>query len=176
MAKDLAWKKVSEEPYKAGWRKMLHKTFILLNGRKAEYDLKDEGTTVNILALTPENKVILVNVFRPGPEKVLKELPAGFVNKDEEPLKAAKRELLEETGYSGDFELVGQTLDDGYSNCVRNCFVARNCKKVQEPQWEEDEECEIVEMDLKDFRNHLRSGQLTDIEIGYLALDHLNLL
>ncbi len=31
-------------------------------------------------------------------------------------------------------------------------------------------------MSLEDFRNHLRSGELTDVEIGYLALDHLGLL
>jgi ADP-ribose pyrophosphatase len=119
---------------------------------------------------------VLVKVFRPGPEKVIMEMPGGFVKKGEDPTTAAKRELLEETGYSGDFELVGETLDDAYSNAVRYCFVATNCKKVQEPQWEDDEESEVVEMTLDDFRAHLRSGQLTDIEIGYLALDHLNLL
>ena len=104
------------------------------------------------------------------------EIPGGHMEKDENPIDAPKRELLEETGYTGDFEIIGETLDDAYSNCVRYCFVARNCKKIQEPEWEEDEECEIIEMDLKDFREHLRSGQLTDIEIGYLALDYLKLL
>lgn len=176
MSKNLAWKKIKEESYKAGWRKMLRKTFVLLSGQESVYDIKDEGRTICGLVLTPENKVILVKVFRPGPEKVLMELPGGYINEDENPLDAAKRELLEETGYLGDFELVGESIDDAYSNCVRYCFIAKNCQKIQEPKWEEDEECEIVEMDLKDFRNHLRSGQLTDVEIGYLALDHLNLL
>jgi len=177
MSKNLTWQKVGEDVnFKAGWRKMIHRKYTLLNGVEAEYDLKNEGTTVNILALTPENMVILVNVFRPGPEKVLKELPAGFVNKDEDPAVAAKRELLEETGYTGDFELVTQTIDDGYSNCIRNCFVAKNCTKVAEPQWEDDEECEIVLMSVEDFRNHLKSGQLCDIEIGYLGLDYLKML
>ena len=155
---------------------MLKKTFILLSGLEQNYDIKDEGKMICGLSLTPENKVIITKVFRPGPEKVLMEIPGGHMEKDENPIDAAKRELLEETGYTGDFEIIGETLDDAYSNCVRYCFVARNCKKIQEPEWEEDEECEIIEMDLKDFRNHLRNGQLTDIEIGYLALDHLNLL
>lgn len=176
MSKDLNWKKIKEEPYRAGWRKMLKKTFILLNGHEFTYDTKDEGKMICGLSLTPENKVIITKVFRPGPEKVLMELPGGHMEPNEKPLDAAKRELLEETGYTGNFELVGECVDDAYSNAIRYCFVAKNCKKVQEPEWEEDEECEIIEMDLKDFREHLRSGQLTDVEIGYLALDHLNLL
>lgn len=177
MNKDLAWTKIGEDVnFKAGWRKMIHRKYQLLDGTEAEYDLKNEGQSVNMVALTPENKIILVNVFRPGPEKVLKELPAGMLGKDEEPLAAAKRELLEETGYTGDFELVTTTIDDGYSNCIRNCIVVKNCVKVAEPQWENDEICEIVLMDIPEFRQHLQSGQLCDIEIGYLALDHLNLL
>ncbi|MFZ3301540.1 MAG: NUDIX hydrolase [Microgenomates group bacterium] len=176
MARDLNWKKVKEEPYRAGWRKMLKKTFILLNGQEFTYDTKDEGRMICGVALTDENKVILTKVFRPGPEKVLMELPGGHIEEGEDPLVAAKREILEETGYSGDFEIIGELVDDAYSNCVRYCFVARNCKKVQEPTWEVDEDCDIIEMDLKDFREHLRSGQLTDVEIGYFALDYLKLL
>jgi ADP-ribose pyrophosphatase len=176
MSKDLSWKKIKEEPYRAGWRKMIKKTFTLLNGTEADYDIKDEGRTICGLVLTTENKVLLMKVFRPGPEKVLMEMPGGFINKGEEPIGAAKRELLEETGYTGDFELVGNYLDDAYSNCVRYCYVAKNCKKVQEPKWEEDEECELVELNLEDFRAHLRSGQLTDVEIGYMTLEFLGLL
>lgn len=176
MSMDLEWKKLKEEPYKAGWRKMIRKTFLLLNGKEAEYDTRDDGKCVCGLVLTQENKVLLVKMYRPGPEKVLMEMPGGFVNNGEDPLTAAKRELLEETGYSGDFELVGETLDDAYSNCIRYGFVVKNCTKIQEPNWEEDEKCELVEMSLEDFRNHLRSGQLTDVEIGYLALDYLGLL
>jgi hypothetical protein len=68
MSKNLEWQKVGDDVnFKAGWRKMIHRKYTLLNGVEAEYDLKNEGTTVNILALTPENMVILVNVFRPGP-------------------------------------------------------------------------------------------------------------
>lgn len=47
---------------------------------------------------------------------------------------------------------------------------------MSEPKWEEDEDCEIVEMDLQDFRKHLRVSQLTDVESGYISLDFLNLL
>lgn len=176
MTKDLNWKKVKEEPYRAGWRKMIRKTFVLLNGKEADYDTRDDGKTVSILAITKDDNIVLVRVFRPGPEKVLMEMPGGFIDKNEESIEAAKRELLEETGYSGEFEFTGEIVDDAYSNCIRNCFVAKNCIKVSEPKHEEDEDCEIIEMSLSDFRKHLRSGQLTDVESGYLSLDYLKLL
>lgn len=176
MSKDLNWKKISEEPFKAGWRKMLHKKFLLLNGKEAEYDVRDDGMAICGLVLTPENNVVLVKIFRPGFEKVVIEMPGGYINSSEKPIEAAKRELLEETGYTGKIEIVGKTFDDAYSNCLRYYFIAKDCTKVKNPSWDEDEESEIVEMSLEDFRNHLRSGNLTDVEIGYLTLDYLHLL
>lgn len=156
---------------------MLKKTFILPNGQTAEYDIKDNGQTVCVLAFTSDNKIILEKVFRPGPEKILMEMPGGFVDEGEDPNKAISRELLEETGYSGDFEFVGTVIDDAYSNCIRNIFIGKNCKKVQDPKPEFDEEnMEIFEMSLDDFKKHLRSGQLTDTEAGFMALDFLKLL
>ncbi len=176
MSRNLNWKKIKEESYKAGWRKMVKKTFLLLNGKTSDYDIIDDGGTVSILAITEEKQVILIKVFRPGPEKTLMEMPGGLVEENESPIDAAERELLEETGYSGKFELAGEIIDDAYSNRIRSCFVIKNCKKVSDPKWDDDEESEIVKMDLDKFRKHLRSGQLTDVESGYICLDYLNLL
>ncbi len=173
---NIDWKKIKEEPYKAGYRKMLKKTFVLPDGRESDYDVRDEGKTVTIVAFTPENKIILEKLYRPGPEKVLMELPGGFVDKDEEPEDAAKRELLEETGYSGKFEFVGTNIDDAYSNCIRHLYIAKDCQKNQDSQTEEDEFIELTEMSVQEFREHLKTGQLTDVELGYLALDYLKLL
>jgi len=176
MTSDLTWLKLKEEPYRAGFRKMIKKKFRLLNGKVQDYDIKDEGQTCCALVLTVDNHVVLVKVFRPGPEKVLMEMPGGFIDQDEKPNEAVVREILEETGYKGFVELVGTCLDDAYSNCIRHIFVIKNAKKVQEPQWEDDEQGEIVIMTMPEFKNHLRSGQLTDVEAGYLALDHLKIL
>lgn len=88
-----------------------------------------------------------------------------------------KRVLQQELGYAGDVEFVCAMLDDAYSNCVRYLFVIKNCKKVAEPKPEDDEEdVELIEMTISDFRKHLQKGQLSDIEAGYRALDYLNLL
>jgi 8-oxo-dGTP pyrophosphatase MutT (NUDIX family) len=57
---------------------------------------------VNVVALTPNRQVILVEQFRAGSGKDSLETPGGLLNPGEDPLIAASRELLEETGYAGD--------------------------------------------------------------------------
>ncbi|MDD5749587.1 MAG: NUDIX hydrolase [Patescibacteria group bacterium] len=170
------WKKIKEDSFQAGFRKLIKKTFQLPNGKIEDFDIKKEGPAVCILALSKDNNVVLARQFRPGPEKTLLELPGGLVDKNETPLEAAKREFLEETGYIGDFQFVGESLDCAYSTMIRYNFVAINCHKIQKQKLEENEFIEIVEMSLAEFRKHLKGGQLTDIESAYLGLDYLKLL
>ncbi|MDA2922794.1 NUDIX hydrolase [Patescibacteria group bacterium AH-259-L07] len=170
------WKKIKEEPFKTGFRKLIKKTFQLPNNRITDFDIKHEGPVACILALTEDNKVILTKQFRPGPEKILLELPGGDVDADETPEESIKREFLEETGHTGDIKFVGTSLDCAYSTRIRYNFVATNCRKVQDQNLEENEFIQVVEMSLDDFRKHLRSGELSDVEGGYLGLDFLRLL
>jgi ADP-ribose pyrophosphatase len=172
----MQWTKVTETPFKAGFRRMLTKQFELPNGKVDDFTIKNEGSTVCVLALTATNEVILAKQFRPGPEAVLLELPGGGLEEGEAAIEAAARELLEETGYAGEIRHVTTCLDCGYSNMRRECFVVTNCTKVAEQQLDDTEFVEVVLMPLMDFRTHLRSGKLTDVEVGYLGLDVLGLL
>ena len=171
-----SWEKLSEERIPSGYRKILRRRFRLPDGKEDDYDVIQGGPVVCIVPLTEDNKVVLIELYRPGPEALLKELPGGFIEPTEDPMTAAARELLEETGYEGELEYVGTAYDDAYSTLVRHNFVAHHCRKVAEPQGDEDEFGEIVLMTVEEFRKHLRSGALTDIETGYLGLDHLGLL
>jgi len=137
---------------------------------------KNEGRAVCTVAITDDNKVIMARQYRPGPEKVLLEIPGGYVDEEEDPVKAAERELLEETGYSGEVKFVTETFECAYSDMNRYCMVATNCKKVAEAKLDLDEFAEVVLVSLDEFREILRSGQMTDIEVGYLCLDYLGLL
>jgi ADP-ribose pyrophosphatase len=171
-----SWHKLNEEIIETGYRKLLRRTFRLPDGTTGVFDIKREPQVVCIVALTPDRQVILARQFRPGPEQILQELPGGCMEADETPLEAAERELLEETGYTGRLQYVGFSLDDAYTTLVRHNFVATDCHAVQEPQTGAGEYTDVVTMPLVDFRQHLRHGQLTDIETGYLGLDYLGLL
>jgi ADP-ribose pyrophosphatase len=170
------WKKIKEEIRQSGYRRIIRRNFELPDGKTADYDIIEEGKTVCVLALTNENKVVLCRQFRPGPEKVLLELPAGELKEGVDSIEQIKKELLEETGYTGDFVFVGSNIDAAYSTKIRYNFVAINCKRVQEPTLEDDEFIDVVELSIDDFKKHLESGELTDVETGYIGLKHLNLI
>src|SRR6185312_9593516 len=67
-------------------------------GAQEVYHVAVQPNTVAVLATTPDDRVLLVPQFRPGPNRVLRELPGGFVEPGEDPVEAAIRELFEETG------------------------------------------------------------------------------
>jgi len=173
---NLEWKKISEESLKAGYRKYLKRIFLMPDGRTEVYDVKDEGKVCCVLALTKKNEVVIAKQYRPGPEKVLFELPGGLVDTGETPEEAIKRELLEETGYTGNIEFVGTSLRCAYSTGIRYHFIARDCEKIQEPQLEENEFIEVELMPIEEFRKHLSSGNLSDVATGYMGLEYLGLL
>jgi 8-oxo-dGTP pyrophosphatase MutT (NUDIX family) len=72
------------------------------NGMRMHALVLESGDWVNVVALTKEGKIVTVEQYRFGTGKVSLEVPAGVVDPGESPLETAKRELLEETGYSSD--------------------------------------------------------------------------
>jgi ADP-ribose pyrophosphatase len=171
------WKELKRElAYKKYSRKIEEVIFELPDGSTSDFYIKAEGPASSILGITDDNEVVLVKQFRAGPCEILDELPGGYVDAGEDPTDAARREFLEETGYEGSVEFIGTCLDDAYSTMVRHCFVAKNCKKVAEPQNTATEQTEVVLLSVDEFRNRLRAGRMTDVEVGYMGLDYLKLL
>ncbi len=172
---DLEWKKLDEHSFKAGYKKFLKRAFSLPDGERRDIDIKDEGKSVSIFAMTANGNILMTRQYRPGPEKILTEIPGDMIGFDEVPLEAAKEKLLEETGYEGDFEFICTSLESTYSNMLRYNFVAKNCVKKNALHFDHVKFVEVVEMSLKNFVNHLRTGELTNVETGYLALDYLGI-
>lgn len=152
------------------------RTYEMPDGNTKNFYIKITNPAICVLALTEDNKVITVEQFRPGPNKVLNELPGGYQDEGETPEQAVARELREETGYEGKVEFVTTCFDDAYVTMERSCFVATGCKRVSDQQLDSSEFLNVKLIDLPDFLKLVRSGQMTDAEVALLGLDKLGLL
>lgn len=171
------WDELSRETvFQKYGRKIEKVMYRLPNGQESDFYIKKEGNPVCVLALTKDNKVIIARQFRAGPQEILSELPGGGMEAGETPEQAMARELLEETGYQGKMQLITQAYECGYSTMNRYCLVATDCEKIAEPKNDPNEPIEVVLLTLPEFRQLLRSGKMTDLEVGYLGLDYLKLL
>lgn len=176
-AKD--WQLLSEdEVFKTPYgRTIIKRVYKLPDGKVADFYIKKETDACGIVALTKDKKVILTKQFRPGPNKYMYDLPGGVIDvEDVSPAVAAGRELREETGYEGEIKYAGPCIDDAYSTMTRHCFVAVNCYKVADQELSEHEFVDVEIVTLEKFRELLKGGLLTDVELGYIGLDNLGLL
>lgn len=171
------WQEISRKTsFEKYGRKIEKVDYKLPDGKISDFYIRNDGIAAGILAITKDKKIIVVEEYRPGPNEILLELPGGFVDSKEKPENTIARELLEETGYSGKIQFVTRTLDDAYSTMDRYCYVATDCKKVCDPKPDDKEFMKVRLISIEKFRELLRSGRMTDIEVGYLCLDFLNLL
>jgi len=172
-----SWRQIgSDVVLHEGWIRVSRRTYRLPDERIAQWDMFDGGQTVGVLALTPDGRLVMVRQFRPGPDRVVLNVPGGFVDAGETPVEAAARELTEETGFvSTDLAHV-VTAMSASSTGQRHVVIARNCQPGGQMMLDEFEDCEPVVLDVTEVRSELRSGRMTGNELVYLGLDHAGLL
>ena len=175
----MVWQKRKVETKKIGFRTLVFKTYEMPDGSTKEFTTYGaEGVKgAAVIALTPDRKVIVARQYRPGPEKVMDELPGGIVDEGEDPKITAARELLEETGYkTGHLKELGVAYRDAYSNESSYYFMAYDCEKVAEQQLEAAEFIEVAEISIDELLQAGRDGRLTDAAALFLAQDELQAL
>ena len=87
---------------------------------------------VNVVAVTPDDEIVMVRQFRHGAATVTLEIPGGIIDPGEQPIESAARELLEETGYcAGSVEPLGSVNPNPalFGNRVHT-FLARDARAV----------------------------------------------
>lgn len=105
----------------------------MFDGSKAVFEKLKRPDTVIVLPVLPDGKIMLVEEEQPGKQLFLG-APGGRVEKDEDPVTAAKRELLEEAGYEAEeFILWKAEQPVGKIDWVVYNFIAKGVKKVSGP-------------------------------------------
>jgi len=140
-------------------------TVILPNGKTATREVVRHCGAVAVLAITPEDKVILVKQFRHPTGGPLLEIPAGKLDVDNEPPEqCAYRELAEETPYTaGGMTLIHSFYTaPGFCDELMHVFRAEGVRKDSSLHADDDEFVQTVLMSRDDVRNAIANQQICD--------------
>ena len=133
-------------------------------GREAEYYVLDSVDWINVVAITEDRHIVLVEQYRQGTQHTTLEIPGGMVDpEDESPQAAARRELLEETGYASDSWSHIGVVEPNPATHSNRCFtyLALNAKQIAPPTPEGLEELELILEPVSRIPELLRSGRIT---------------
>jgi 8-oxo-dGTP pyrophosphatase MutT (NUDIX family) len=145
---------------------------------KDPYYVVERPDAAIIFPLTREEEVVLVRQYRPPLQRMELGLPAGLVEEGERPEAAARRELLEETGFSGgEWELLGSlasspSLKDNWAYL----FLARGVEEISAPDPDEHELLEMVKVSVEELPDLIRAGEIVSssgVAAIMLALERL---
>lgn len=148
-------------------------TVELPNGKHSKRELIKHPGAVAIVAITEENKIVLVEQFRKPLEKSIIEIPAGKLEYGEDPVDTGLRELQEETGYEAErlIPITSFYTSPGFANELIHIYLAENITKMENPPpGDEDEFVEIIEVGLAEAKAFVEEQRICDAKTNYAIL------
>lgn len=145
----------------------------LPNGQVGKREIINHPGAVAIIAITDEGKMIVVEQYRKALERSIVEIPAGKLERGEEPSVTARRELAEETGLDCK-ELVpiqSFATSPGFADEVIHLFVARGLFPCEQPAYLDDDEfLELLEVTVEEAEEMVQRGIIYDAKTAFAVL------
>ena len=131
-------------------------------GASGRYVSLEAPDWVNMIALTTEGQVIVVEQYRHGTDSVSLEIPSGMVDHGEEPRAAAARELAEETGYSAErwIDLGMVEPNPAFQNNHCYSYLATGCRPNAQQQFDAGEDIAVHLMPLQEVGRLIQDGTI----------------
>ncbi|MCP4112487.1 MAG: NUDIX hydrolase [Desulfobacteraceae bacterium] len=156
---------------------MTTENITLSNGVTVDIDILRHPGASAIVPLSEKNTVILIRQYRHAVGDYIWEIPAGTLNPGELPIACAKRELVEETGFSArEFQKLGEiTPVPGYSDERIHIFLGTGLEPAEQ-NLDMDELLNVHEIEFDETIEMIRNGDIQDcktISGLYMARDLL---
>lgn len=181
----MEWKVLeSKEIFSSGIFKLNVDRCEMPDGRiMPRYYVMDFPDWVNVIPVTEDGEFVLIKQYRHASKRVHIEVPGGSSDphRNESMEEAARRELLEETGYDSDqfVKVASHYPNPAMQNNRMHTFVALSCKKVQEQNMDPYEDLELYFCSKEKMIEHLKNGEIDHtimVASIYHALQYLDSL
>lgn len=131
--------------------------------REREFVVIQPPDWVNVVALTPDHRLVMVRQFRYGIDTFSLEIPGGVIEPGEDPLVAGVRELAEETGFAGDrVTRLGSVHPNPAIQSNRAHFLlVEGAVKTHDLAWDPDEEMQVTLEPAESVFERARNGGIT---------------
>lgn len=146
---------------------------ILPNGKTSKRELIKHPGAVAVIAITSDDKILLVEQYRKALERSIIEIPAGKLEPGEEPEVTARRELEEETGFGSQKLTFLQSFatSPGFADEIIHIYVAEELYLLNEKaDLDEDEFVDLLEATIEEAEQMMVSGQIFDAKTAFSIL------
>ena len=133
------------------------------DGKEYPFYMLDTLDWVNIIPITKSDEVIMIKQFRHGNEQVTLEIPGGMTDREDySPKDAALRELVEETGYTGDeiIKLGACSPNPAIFNNLLHVYLVKNVVNKYSQNLENTEDIEVIKIHINKIPDLIKSGEI----------------